>query len=153
MVEFDYEKYFGFKSRLELNQFLYENASLEVFGQADITYDGIMTRFNTFLMDIEDDSDHKVILVGREANVSIPSTYFFLSKTICKIKDIKFYHDHENLWDDVDVLISANPDVLAARPDNKVSIKVETTYNKESEANVTIKKLETINESRKIKNQ
>lgn len=142
ITKFDFVKYFDFESKLELNRFLYENASLEVFGHADLTYNGIMGRFNAFLMDIEDNSNHEVILVGREANVSIPSTYFFLSKTICKIKNIKFYHEYENLWDDVDVLITANPTALESRPDDKVSIKVETTYNKEFEANVTLPNLD-----------
>jgi hypothetical protein len=55
--------------------------------------DGLMNHFNQFLMDTEDDGEHEIELVSKEANKSIPSTFFFLSKTGCRIDKIRFIKD------------------------------------------------------------
>ena len=39
---------------------------------------------------MKDDEEHEVELVSREAASSIPSTFFFLSKTLCKADKIRF---------------------------------------------------------------
>jgi hypothetical protein len=45
------------------------------------------------------------------------------------------------MWEDVDILITANPDVLKEKPGDKVSVKVKTTYNTDSESDFTIDSL------------
>lgn len=35
------------------------------------------------------------------------------------------------MWDEIDVLLTANPDLLLCHPDDKLVIKFETDYNKE----------------------
>ena len=75
---------FDFNTTEELNKFLYSEASLEIFGHADLKLENVIVHFNNFIMDVKDEEEHQVILVGHEANKSIPSTFFFLSKTIIK---------------------------------------------------------------------
>ncbi|NIQ16123.1 MAG: hypothetical protein GTO02_17545 [Candidatus Dadabacteria bacterium] len=60
---------------------------------------------------------------------SIPSTLFFLSKLGCKAENIRFVQNYKDKWDGVDVLITANPKALESKPDNKISVKVNATYN------------------------
>jgi len=126
--------YFSFSNLDELNKFMYLEAPLEIFGHADQMSDGLMNHFNNFLADINDDGEHEIELVSKEVDKSIPSTYFFLSKTGCKIDKIRFVKNSIKEWDGIDVLITANPDALKNKPSGKVSIKINTSYNKDIKA-------------------
>lgn len=126
--------YFSFSNLDELNKFMYLEAPLEIFGHADQVSDGLMNHFNNFLADINDDGEHEIELVSKEADKSIPSTYFFLSKTGCKIDKIRFVKNSIKEWDGIDILITANPDALKNKPSGKISIKINTSYNKDIKA-------------------
>ena len=136
--------YFEFKDKEQLNKFLYQEVSLEVFGHADQKEDNIMNDFNQFIMDIEDDEEHELELVSREFDKSIPSTYFFLSKLACKIKNVRFVKEYEEFWNGVDILITANPIALNSKPENKTSVKIETSYNKNSKSDFTFDSFRTM---------
>ena len=131
-------EYFNFKSIDDLNQFLYLEAPLEIFGHADQLSDGLMNHFNNFLMDIKDDGEHQIELVSREANKSIPATFFFLSKTGCRIENIRFVQNTIDKWENLDILITANPTALQNKPNGKISVKVNASYNKDVAADYTI---------------
>lgn len=131
---FDLKELYGFEDKLEYNTFLYKQASLEIFGHADQKEDNIFHVLNRFIMDIEDETDHEVYLISREVNNSIPSTMFFLSKTLCKIENIKFVREFEQKWDEVDVLITANPIALDSKPEGKIAIKINHPYNAKCES-------------------
>lgn len=128
--DFDLIKYFKFDSVDKLNKFMYLEAPLEIFGHADQMTDGLMVSFNQFLMDIQDEEEHEILLISREIDKSIPATNFFLSKTGCRATDIKYVKKYSEKWDNVDFLITANPDTLLCKPNGKVSIKVNSYYNK-----------------------
>jgi hypothetical protein len=135
LTEFDLVKYFNFSSKQELFHFLYSgDASWEIAGQGDQLHENLMTQFNMFLVDIKDDEEHEVIVVSREYDKSIPSRLFFLSKLGCKADKIQFSKNYEDLWDDVNVLITANPKALESKPEGKISVKINASYNKESKA-------------------
>jgi hypothetical protein len=134
VTSFDLIEYFKFNSVDELNKFLYLEASLEIFGHADVIEDNIMTHFNNFLMDIQDDEEHEIEIVSREVMKSIPSTYFFLSKLGCRADKIRFVKNYEDKWDGLDVLITANPKALECKPNDKISVKINSTYNKGSKS-------------------
>ena len=95
-------EYFNFKDIDELNRFMYLEAPLEIFGHADQMSDGLMNHFNNFLMDVKDDGEHQIELVSKEANKSIPSTFFFLSKTGCRIENIRFVQNSIKEWEGVE---------------------------------------------------
>lgn len=122
--------FFTFTNIDELNKFMYLEAPLEIFGHADQLTDGLINHFNHFLMDVKDEGEHQVELVGKEIDKSIPSTYFFLSKTGCKVENIRFVQHSINEWDGVDVLITANPYALENKPNGKTSVKIKAPYNK-----------------------
>lgn len=134
-------RYFRFATVEEFNHFLYVEASLEVFGMADLVEDNLMTKFNMFLIDIEDEEEHEVEIVSLEINKSIPSTLFFLSKTGCLANKIRLVKKYKEKWDGVDVLITANPTALAQKPDGKIAVKINTPYNKNSESDYEIDSL------------
>lgn len=134
VTSFNLLDHFKFNNITELNQFMYLESPLEIFGHADQTSDGLMTHFNQFLSDIKDDEEHEIMLVSKEANKSIPSTFFFLSKTGCRIEKINFIQDSIKEWDNVDVLITANPDALKNKPSGKISVKIKASYNQDVSA-------------------
>lgn len=130
IYSFDLAKEYKFKSKFDLNKFLYEEASLEIFGHADQLHDNLMTKFNMFLVDIDEEEEHTIELVSREFLKSIPSTLFFLSKLGCRASNIRFVKQHEEEWGDSDVLITANPVALQNKPEGKISVKINAPYNK-----------------------
>jgi hypothetical protein len=130
--------HFEFEDINTLNTFLYKEAPLEIFGHADLMSDGLMIHFNRFLSDIKDDEEHEIELVSREVDKSIPSTFFFLSKTACLIDSIRFVKNNEDEWGDADVLVTANPQALLNKPKGKLSVKVKSSYNKEIKSDYEI---------------
>jgi hypothetical protein len=138
VVNFNLIEYFKFDDINKFNTFVYLEAPLEIFGHADQMSDGLMNHFNNFIMDIKDDGEHEIEIVSREVDKSIPSTFFFLSKTSCRIDKVRFVQNYSEKWDGLDVLITANPETLKAKPSGKISIKVNTTYNQDVQADYTI---------------
>ena len=138
ITNFNLIEFFKFDDINKLNSFLYLEAPLEIFGHADLMSDGLMSHFNNFLMDMKDDGEHQIEIVSREVDKSIPATFFFLSKTGAKITNIRFVGTHEEKWDGVDVLITANPTALESKPNGKISVKVKASYNKDVKADYEI---------------
>jgi hypothetical protein len=138
VTSFDLMEFFKFENIDKLNSFLYLEAPLEIFGHADQLYDGLMNHFNEFLMDIEYEGEHEIEIVSREVNKAIPSTLFFLSKTGARPTNIRFVKKYEEKWDNIDVLITANPKTLESKPADKISVKVKTGYNTNVKADYEI---------------
>lgn len=141
VTSFDLINHFEFEDSNKLNRFLYLEAPLEIFGHADQLSDGLMNHFNTFLTEMADDGEHEIILISREVEKSIPSTFFFLSKTGCRATNIKFVTTYAQKWDDVDVLITANPQTLESKPSGKISVKVNASYNKNTPSDYEIESI------------
>jgi len=138
ITNFDLIEYFKFDTIDKMNKFIYDEAALEIFGHADQLHDNIMNSFNNLIMDIEDEEEHEIEIVSREIIKSVPATFFFLSKLSCKIKNIRFVKNYEDYWDGIDVLITANPKALESKPENKVSVKINTSYNDSNSSDFTL---------------
>jgi len=153
MEEFDLEKYFKFEKENGLNDFLYTEASLEIFGHADQLHDKLFIKLNKFILDIEDEEEHEIILISKEFGKSIPSTLFFLSKLSSSFRNIKFVTKVEEKWEHVDLLITANPEALRLKPEGKISIKVNANYNKNVESDYQIDTIMDFIESEEMQNK
>ena len=134
-------EHYTFKSNEELFSFLYEEYAMEVFGHAPSTE---MTTFN-ILNDLyfEFRDDHELLIVSNEIGKSKPSTLFFLSKFGCLLEKVLFFSDitKNNMWNNVDILLTANPDLLLEKPHNKIVVKFNTIYNKQIESEYEISSL------------
>ena len=134
-------EHYAFKSNEELFSFLYEEYAMEVFGHAPSTE---MTTFN-ILNDLyfEFRDDHELLIVSNEIGKSKPSTLFFLSKFGCLLEKVLFFSDitKNNMWNNVDILLTANPDLLLEKPHNKIVVKFNTIYNKQIESEYEISSL------------
>ncbi len=71
------------------------------------------------------------LLVSDEIGKSKPATLFFLSKFGCELEKIVFYSNItiNSLWDEFDILLTANPNLLLNHPTDKIVIKFNTVYN------------------------
>lgn len=123
-----------FEKPEDLNNFIYLDAPLEIFGHADMLHENLNSFVNEFLVDIEDEEEHEIILISVEHDKSIPATNFFISKTGFRFRNIKFVSSKDEIWDNVDILITANPDLIGMKTDGKTSIKINFPYNQNVEA-------------------
>lgn len=129
-----------------LYNFLYKEYTMEIFGHASsVEYTG-MNDLNDFYLDMRD--DYEIIIVSDEIAKSKPATLFFLSKFGCLVETIKFYSEptKKHMWDSIDILLTANPDLLLNIPEKKVVIKYETSYNKDVVVDHQIKSMKQLKE-------
>jgi hypothetical protein len=139
--------HFSFKNKDELYNFMYEEFPMQIFGHAPSTELTSFNDLNEIYYRLRD--DHDLMIVSDEIGRSKPASLFFLSKFGCLIEKVKFYSNStiNSMWDEIDILLTSNPDLLLSYPDNKIIIKYETEYNKQinSEYSITkIKELEDV---------
>lgn len=141
VTSLDLKNHYTFKSNEELFSFSYEEYAMELFGHAPSTE---MTTFN-ILNDIyfEFRDVNELLIVSNEIGKSKPSTLFFLSKFGCLIEKVLFFSEvtKNNMWKEVDILLTANPDLLLDKPQGKTVIKYNTNYNKQIESEYEISSL------------
>jgi hypothetical protein len=118
-----------FRDEGEIYDFLYKEHTMEIFGHAGSVENSGMMDLNDIYMDLRD--KHDLLIVSDEIGKSKPASLFFISKFGCLIEQVKFYSKTtiNSLWDSVDILLTANPNLLLNCPDNKRVIKFESTYN------------------------
>ena len=144
--------HFSFPSKDELYSFMYEEYTMELFGHAPSTEMLSFNLLNDIYYNLRDTYD--LMIVSDEIGRSKPSSLFFLSKFGCLVEKVFFYSEitKNNMLDEVDILLTSNPDLLLNKPDNKIIIKFITDYNKNikseyeisslSDLELTIKKIE-----------
>ena len=150
--EFDYDEFemwtnniqalFPFKTQGAYEKFVYEDYAYELFGACPTCELQLSSAFNDWVLNIVPNLDIEepveLIMVSPfEYGLSVPSTYFFLSKIGCKVRKIFLPSDSADIWKTCDVLITANPDLLAMKPEGKISVKIEADYNAESVSDFT----------------
>jgi hypothetical protein len=115
---------------------------MEIFGHSGSVEMTSMNDLNDFYLDIRE--LHDVLIVSDEMGKSKPASLFFLSKFGCLVETIKFYSEvtiNNSLWNSVDILLTANPNLLLNYPKDKLVIKYETVYNMDIECEHTIKSI------------
>lgn len=130
------------KKTTTLDEFLYEKCTLEIFGSANEVQPNSIDYVNKLLLQIKEKyNDVTLCLMSREMGLSVPSTLFFLSKTSSMCPNIIFVTEYSKHWDEVDVMITDQPEIITSKPNGKVCIKVEYDYNKELSSDFTIKSI------------
>ena len=133
--------HFKFQSDEEYYSFLYEEFPMEIFGHAQSTEYSTFNDLNEFYLKLR--KDHEISIVSDEIGKSKPASLFFLSKFGCLIEKIKFYSNItiNSMWNEVDILLTSNPDLLLNYPSEKILVKFETSYNKNIKSDYTIQSL------------
>jgi len=138
--------HFKFQNDEEMFSFLYEEFPMEIFGHSQSTEYSTFNDLNEVYMDLRD--NHELIIVSDEIGKSKPASLFFLSKFGCQLEKVKFYSNItiNSMWEEIDVLLTANPALLLDYPSNVLVIKYETEYNKNINATHTIKSIKELGE-------
>jgi len=71
----------------------------------------------------------ETVLISKLKDQSITSTFHFLAKSGCRVKNIIFVDEDHLKWDYCDVMIDCVPEVFQAKPENKIGIKINREYN------------------------
>lgn len=138
--------HFAFKSEDELYDFLYQEFAMQIFGHAESTEMHTFHTLNDVYIKYRNNNDF--LILSDEIGKSKPATLFFLSKFGCQLEKVKFYSDttKNSIWDEVDILITANPNLIDEHPSDKVIIKFKTDYNKKNKSKHEISSLGELDE-------
>ena len=146
VISLELMSHFAFKDSDELYSFMYEDFVMQIFGHAGSTETFTFNELNDFYINFRD--DYEIIIVSDEMGRSKPASLFFLSKFGCLVENIKFYSNStlQNMWNGLDILVSANPKLIENAPENKTIVKYETPYNKNVKCEYEIDELKKLNE-------
>jgi hypothetical protein len=135
------DKHFSFRSKEELFNFMYEEYAMELFGHAPSTEMTTFNMLNDLYYELRDDNE--LLIVSSEIGKSKPASLFFISKFGCLLEKVLFFSDitKNNMWDQVDILLTADPILLLEKPVGKIVIKFNTSYNKHIESECEISSL------------
>lgn len=132
-------KVFPFKSDNAYTNFVYNDFAFELFGRCGVCSRNLEVELNDWtekkIKNIDTEEEIELMFVSTmEYGNSIGNTYFFLSKLGTKIREVYLPKDSTTIWDKCDVLITANPDLIEIKPEEKIVIKINTDYNKDAVA-------------------
>lgn len=115
------------------NRFMYEDYLFELHASPTVMYRGMDLHVSEFLDKYGNIADFTVMSV--ENRFSIPPTLFFLSKMTSRFKNYRFVDKNTEMWKDIDILITTDPELLKlGAPWGKKLIKLTRPYNKNIKA-------------------
>ena len=138
--------HFNFNNEDDLYNFMYKDFAMQIFGHAGSTETFTFNDLNDLYMNYRDNYD--MLIVSDEMGKSKPASLFFLSKFGCLLENIKFYSNStiKSMWDEVDVLLTANPTLLLNKPNGKIVVKYKTIYNQDVKSEYEIETLKEFDE-------
>ena len=128
---------FNFPSKKSKEDFEREEFVFEIFGCAKSTHTSLPGHFNVWLNDIMDEFEDQVeiwFISPYEVHLQRQATLLFLTKTCSRVSHIWFPKNLKEIWNQCDILITANPMLLEKTPKGKTTIKINTKYNKKSKS-------------------
>ena len=141
VTSLDLSTHFSFPSKDDLYSFMYEEYTMELFGHAPSTEMTSFNILNDLYFELRD--EYELLIVSNEIGRSKPSTLFFLSKFGCLLEKVVFFSEitKKNMWDQIDILLTADPILLLEKPVGKIVVKFNTSYNKQIKSDFEISSL------------
>jgi hypothetical protein len=138
--------HFKFKDEDELYNFMYKDFAMQIFGHAGSTETFSFNELNEIYQKYRDTNE--LLIVSDEMGKSKPASLFFLSKFGCQLEKIKFYSNLtiNSMWNEIDILLTANPTLLLEKPKDKIVVKYNTNYNKNVDCEYEISSLKEFDE-------
>jgi hypothetical protein len=146
ITSLDISAHLKFENEDEVYDFLYTEHCMEIFGHAPSVAMNTFIDFDEFYKTNRE--KHDILIISDEIGRSKPATLFFLSKFGCQVEKVVFYSKMtvDKIWDEFDVLLTANPDLLLYHPKDKKVIKFETVYNSNVDFENSIDTLKSLND-------
>lgn len=138
--------HFKFNDEDELYKFTYEDFGMQIFGHAGSTETFTFNDLNEIYLKYRDNNE--LLIVSDEMGKSKPASLFFLSKFGCQLEKVKFYSNStiNSMWSEIDILLTANPNLLLEKPKDKIVVKYNTIYNKNVDCEYEINSLKEFDE-------
>lgn len=130
-----------FKSKKAKFEYMYVDYPYEIFGCATTTHRNLAVTINNWLISLgnkEDDSYDVKLFSLKEEALSIQSTYYFLSKIGCRVREMFFPKDGIEMWDKCDVIITINERIIDNKPEGKVVVLINKDDNKNLQGKVDL---------------
>lgn len=122
----------GFKSKKAKENFLYVDYPYEIFGCANTIHRNTGPMLNKWLIEMDNIglNGSKVSLFSlRENALTIQSSYYFLSKIGCRVRNVFFPKDGLEMWDKCDVIITTDERIVRNKPNDKKVVLIKTKDN------------------------
>lgn len=113
-----------FDSKLARNEFLFTDYPYEIYGCANPMERNLPATINKWMLEMANKKNSVTFFSLRENDLSIPSTLFFLSKIALRCRNIVFPISTQNIWDDYDIIITTNKDIVNTKPSNKTVVLI-----------------------------
>ena len=141
-------EYTHFKDEEELYNFLYQEAPMEIFGQATETITNIVSHLVELYKDMP--SDYKLRVVSDDLGKAKSATLWFLAKYGLVCDEIVFYNTKSvvGLWESTDIFITSDVDVIKTKPKDKKLIIIDHSYNSSYDCDLrltNLKELDSLN--------
>ena len=121
-----------FKSKKAKFEYMYVDYPYEIFGCATTTHRNLAVTINNWLISLgnkEDDKYDVKLFSLKEEALSIQSTYYFLSKIGCRVREMFFPKDGVEMWNKCDVIITLNERIIDNKPEGKVVVLINKDDN------------------------
>lgn len=117
-----------------LDKFMYEDASFEIFGRTDEPEYGTIKS----ICDFANKNRIKIVFMNNESQRSKAATLFFLSKNYFNLEQVIFPKKWKDFWSHCDIMVTDNPKLLKSKPKDKKSIKYKNDFNIDIKSDYTI---------------
>ena len=125
-----------FNSNYEKNNFIFIDYPYEIFGCASTMEKKLAVKITNWLTDISniEDEDIRIVFYSlNEGELTIQSTYFFLSKIGARVRKVIFPKNIDEVWDECDVVITARDEFFEKEiPEGKKVVLINRPFNKEA---------------------
>lgn len=120
VTSFNIAEHLSFRDNDELFSFLYEENPTRIFGMAELMTLNSAIELNSVYKKMRNEDD--LVVVSNEIGLSKPATLLFLGRNGILLEEIVFYSEKtlERMWNNIDVLVTTNPDLSRNKPENKI---------------------------------
>lgn len=132
-----------FKSNKDRNTFMYVDYAYEIFGCAKTMERNLVnsiTNFEIKLNNMDDGNDYNIVHFSLlEVALTIQSSFYFLSKSGSRVREVLFPKHGIDIWNECDVVITTNKRIVKSKPNrNKVVVLIRTSDNSDIEKNADL---------------
>jgi hypothetical protein len=137
------ENHFLFPTESQFINFMYLDFPMNICGHAPSISSNTFNVLSEIQKNVIKKKDKLNVICSAVAKQK-PASLFFFSKYGLEVNEIIFYNKKtlKNMWTRHDVIVTANPDLLKLKPNNKKSIKINTTYNTNIPSDFSIDSIE-----------
>ena len=129
---------FKFESKESFLRFLYEEMAFEVFAKTNLVYADVMLDFLQLQEHLRS-QNIELEVVSKEIANSKPATLFFLAREKCKLNNLRFVSNYEKIWDEYNIVITADNYLIENKRSRKKLFKIETNNNQHLQKGTSFK--------------